>query len=318
MAAEAEDPQHLEAAQNSKQNKEKREAYQESRNNIAIQASSAPVVDTMTNSIAEKDVKDWNTKNLSQRLVVDAGCAAAAGALVAPIVSMVDKAIMENASGKRPLMQSIKASLSQLLLRPHAYIASKPFALILMVYGGTYLSANFLDTFKSTTRARPASRTSAGFDKFIATSAANVGLTMIKDSQFTKMYGTVSARPVPPVTFALYALRDSMTIFASFNLPPMIAPNLPLSETAEKYISRTSAAQFLAPAGIQLLSTPLHLLGLDMYNRNGDTTMADRMRKVRTDWLKSSFARMCRIVPAFGFGGVVNNTLRLKFQKQLE
>ncbi|PPJ49682.1 hypothetical protein CBER1_02164 [Cercospora berteroae] len=317
MAAEAEDPQHLEAAQNSKQIQQ--QGYQKgSRNNIAIQASSVPVIDTMTNAIAEKDVKDWNTKNLSQRLVVDAGCAAAAGALVAPIVSMVDKAIMENASGKRPLMQSIKASLSQLLLRPHAYIASKPFALILMVYGGTYLSANFLDTFKATTRARPASRTSAGFDKFIATSAANVSLTMIKDSQFTKMYGTVSARPVPPVTFALYALRDSMTIFASFNLPPMIAPNLPLSETAEKYISRTSAAQFLAPAGIQLLSTPLHLLGLDMYNRNGDTTMADRMRKVRTDWLKSSFARMCRIVPAFGFGGVVNNTLRLKFQKQLE
>lgn len=225
---------------------------------------------------------------------------------------------MENASGKRPLMQSIKASFSQLLLRPHHYVASKPFALILMVYGGTYLSANFLDTYKSTTRSRPASRTSAGFDKFAATSVANVGLTMVKDSQFTKMYGTASARAVPPVTFLLYALRDSMTIFASFNVPPMIAPNLPLSEAAEKYISRTSAAQFLAPAGIQLLSTPLHLLGLDMYNRNADTTMADRMRKVRLDWLKSSLARMCRIVPAFGFGGVVNNSLRKRFQTPLE
>ncbi|USW54203.1 hypothetical protein Slin15195_G075220 [Septoria linicola] len=272
----------------------------------------------MASKVAEKDIKDWNTKNLSSRLMVDAGCAAAAGFLVAPIVSMVDKAIMENASGKRPLMQSIKASVSQLLFRPHAYVTSKPFALILMVYGGTYLSANFLDTFKSTTRARPASSASAGPAKFAATSAANISLTMIKDSQFTKMYSTVAARPVPPVTFAFYALRDSMTIFASFNLPQMIAPNLPLSETAEKYISRTSAAQFLAPAGIQLLSTPLHLLGLDMYNRNGDTTMADRMRKVRTDWLKSSVARMCRIVPAFGFGGVVNNGLRLRFQKQLE
>ncbi|KAI5365991.1 hypothetical protein Slin14017_G036310 [Septoria linicola] len=287
-------------------------------NNMKIEAFSAQVVDTMASKVAEKDIKDWNTKNLSSRLMADAGCAAAAGFLVAPIVSMVDKAIMENASGKRPLMQSIKASVSQLLFRPHAYVTSKPFALILMVYGGTYLSANFLDTFKSTIRARPASSTSAGPAKFAATSAANISLTMIKDSQFTKMYSTVAARPVPPVTFAFYALRDSMTIFASFNLPQMIAPNLPLSETAEKYISRTSAAQFLAPAGIQLLSTPLHLLGLDMYNRNGDTTVADRMRKVRTDWLKSSVARMCRIVPAFGFGGVVNNGLRLRFQKQLE
>ena len=57
---------------------------------IQIQAGSAPVVDTMSNKVG-KDMKDWNTKNLSQRLVVDAGCAAAAGFGVAPIVSMVDK-----------------------------------------------------------------------------------------------------------------------------------------------------------------------------------------------------------------------------------
>lgn len=39
----------------------------------------------------EKTAKTWNTENLGQRLAVDAGCAATAGALVAPIVSMVDK-----------------------------------------------------------------------------------------------------------------------------------------------------------------------------------------------------------------------------------
>lgn len=215
-------------------------------------------------------------------------------------------------------MTSIRASVWQLISRPHIYCTSKPFALILMVYGGTYLSANFLDTFKSTTRDRPASHTTAGPSKFAATSAANVSLTLIKDSQYTKMFGTVSARPVPPVTFALYALRDSMTIFASFNLPQMIAPRLPMSEAAEKYISRASTAQFLAPAAIQLFSTPLHLLGLDLYNRNGDTKMSDRLAKVRVDWLKSSVARMCRIVPAFGFGGIVNTGLRKKFQQQLE
>jgi len=49
--------------------------------------------DTMAKmGIMEKSGKGgWNTKNLSQRLVVDAGCAVAAGSLVAPIVSMVDK-----------------------------------------------------------------------------------------------------------------------------------------------------------------------------------------------------------------------------------
>lgn len=225
---------------------------------------------------------------------------------------------MENASGKAPLMTSIKGSVRRLLLQPHLFFTGKPFALILMVYGGTYLSANFLDTFKSTIQAKPASNSSSGPAKFAATSFANLSLTMVKDSQFTKMFGTATGRPVPGPTYLLFAIRDSMTTFASFNLPPMIAPNLPLSEAAEKYISRASAAQFLAPAGIQLLSTPFHLYGLDLYNRNGGTPVSDRLRKVRVDWLKSSLARMCRIVPAFGFGGVVNNTLRSKLQKQLE
>ena len=109
-----------------------------------------------------------------------------------------------------------------------------------------------------------------------------------------------------------------MTIFASFNLPPLIAPSIPLSEAAEQYMSRVTAAQFLAPASVQLLSTPLHLMGLDLYNRNGGTPFMDRLRKVRKDWLMSSLARMARIVPAFGVGGVVNTSVRANLMKRLE
>ncbi|KAK0260286.1 hypothetical protein LTR91_012132 [Friedmanniomyces endolithicus] len=288
--------------------------------------ATAPVVDTSPApktkvngvKLAEKERQQWNTRHLGSRMAVDAACAASAGGLVAPLITMIDKAIIENASGKRKMMDSLKASCSTLLLRPHRFLTSKPFALILMLYTGTYLAANTLDTFKSTTNNKAASSTTSGATKFAATSAANLSLCLYKDSQYTKMFGTVSARPVPPVTYALFAARDCLTIFASFNLPPILAPNMPLSESAEKYISRASAAQFLAPAAIQLISTPFHLLGLDLYNRNGGTSFGDRLRKVRVDWLKSSIARMCRIVPAFGFGGVVNNGLRVKLMKGLE
>ena len=216
------------------------------------------------------------------------------------------------------MMTSLKASLSKLLLQPHHFLISRPFRLIFLLYAGTYITANTLDTAKSTISNRTASSTTSGLSKFTATSAANLSLCLYKDSQFTKMFGTVAARPIPPVSYALFAARDSLTIFASFNLPPLIAPSLPLGEVAERYMSRASVAQFLAPAGIQLISTPLHLLGLDLYNRNGGTPFSDRLRKVRVDWLKSSLARMCRIVPAFGLGGVVNNGMRKKFMQQLE
>ena len=127
-----------------------------------------------------------------------------------------------------------------------------------------------------------------------------------------------AAKTIPMASYALFTLRDSLTIFASFNLPPLIAPLLPISQEVEKQMSRASIAQFIAPAGIQVLSTPLHLWGLDLYNRpmgNGVGWRA-RVGRVRRDWLGSSAARMGRIVPAFGVGGVVNASVRKRMLRE--
>jgi hypothetical protein len=214
---------------------------------------------------------------------------------------------------------SLQKSLVTLLTRPHAFVLTRPFALIFGLYTGTYLTANTLDTATSTLRCTPASTTTAGTNKFLATSAANLSLCLYKDSQFTRLFGaaTSSPRPVGGLTYALFATRDMLTIFASFNLPPLIAPLLPLSPTLESHISRLSAAQFLAPAALQLVSTPLHLLGLDLYNRE-KAGWASRLREVRRNWLGSSLARMGRIVPAFGVGGVVNMRARAALMARLE
>ena len=57
---------------------------------------------------------------------------------------------MENASGRNTLANSIKTSLRNLVLRPQSMVFSRPFALIFMLYGGTYLTANTLDSATST------------------------------------------------------------------------------------------------------------------------------------------------------------------------
>ncbi|GAM88229.1 hypothetical protein ANO11243_062600 [Dothideomycetidae sp. 11243] len=265
--------------------------------------------------------KKYNTSNLGLRLGADASAALSAGALVAPLITMIDRAIIENASGRNALVPSLKKSALSLLTRPHRFLTSKPFLLILMLYSGTYLTANTLDTASSTLRNRPASNVTSGPSKFLATSTANLSLCLYKDSQFTRLFGAATGgapRAVPGPTYVLFAARDCLTVFASFNLPPILAPAVPLSQAAEKYVSATSVAQFVAPAAIQLVSTPLHLLGLDLYNRNEPTAFAERMKKVRVDWLKSSLARMARIVPAFGVGGVVNTSVRKSMMAKLE
>lgn len=91
-----------------------------------------------------------------------------------------------------------------------------------------------------------------------------------------------------------------------------------MGEEMQKNLSGQTLAQFLAPAGIQLFSTPLHLLGLDLYNRGGRLGWADRWSLVKKNWGVSAVARICRIVPAFGVGGVVNAKVRKSLLEKLD
>lgn len=242
----------------------------------------------------------------------------------APLLS----GIIENASQRAPLLTSVRTSVLTLLLRPTTFLTSRPFGLISLVYFTTYITANTTDTLTSTLKARPASHTTAGASKFFATSAANMSLCLYKDSQFTRIFGPISSpaavltqRSIPLASYALFALRDSLTVFASFNLPPRLAPLIPLSAEIEKQVcSRATVAQLLAPAAAQVLSTPLHLLGLDLYNRPrvGSLEGLSRWRKVARDWGGSCLARIARVIPAFGVGGVVNSRVRRTLMARVE
>lgn len=228
---------------------------------------------------------------------------------------------MENASGRRSLAASLRSSFSSLLLRPQTILWSKPFALIFMLYGGTYLTANTLDTANSTVKNKPATTVTSGPAKFASSSAANIGLCIYKDQVFVRLFGPpgVAPRPVTLPSYILFAARDCLTIFASFNLPPILGPAFTqhTSERIQRYMSGQTMAQFAAPAAVQFISTPVHLLGLDIYNREGRLGWADRWRAVRKNWAVSTAARICRIVPAFGVGGVVNFKIRRGLMERL-
>ncbi|KAI1812982.1 hypothetical protein GGS20DRAFT_502707 [Poronia punctata] len=266
----------------------------------------------------------WNTENLGLRLGADIASAACAASMIAPIISIIDRSIMENTSGRNTLSASLKTSLRHLLSRPHAMLFSRPVALIFMLYGGTYLTANALDTASSTMRGRPATTVSSGTDKFVASSAANVGLCIYKDQVYVRMFGPAGGapRPVSMPSYALFTLRDCLTIFASFNVPPLLGPVISdrLSAEMRRRVSGETVAQFAAPAFVQLFSTPIHLLGLDIYNRPstaGSVSWSERWALVRKNWLVSSAARICRIVPAFGVGGTVNMKVRRNLMEKL-
>ncbi|KAL8785055.1 MAG: hypothetical protein Q9195_008787 [Heterodermia aff. obscurata] len=278
----------------------------------------------------------WDPNVVGAKLMIDVGSAAMATALVAPLVTVIDKyacceetnnaeknhaeqhdrAVPKRVSSRMSFLASLRKSLKHLVFRPHTFLFARPTRIMMLLYGSTYLTANTIDTMSSTVQDQPASTTTTGFLKFGAVSLVNLSLALYKDSQFTKMFGIISPRPLPPASYALLALRDSLTIFASFNLPPKLAPLLP--QSVEDHFSRLTVAQFIAPALAQTINTPLHLLGLDLYNRNNTMPVKDRLKKVRLDWPVTSLARMCRVLPAFGVGVVVNNKLRASMMSNLD
>ncbi|PCG90736.1 Hypothetical protein PENO1_063420 [Penicillium occitanis (nom. inval.)] len=319
-----------------------------------------------------KSDKQWNTRSLGLRFAVDAASAAVAGALICPIITIIDRyvrfhvlgketadivmnsAIIEKASKGISIRHTLTTCLRDMVRKPAGFFLSTPFILIYTLYGGTYLTANAIDTVTSTVRNQPFGTVTPGMEKFLTTTIVNMSICVYKDARFAKLFGpssnpsaqchpsapavTVAATgasssaaaataakiasqvpKIPKVSYALFCLRDSVTIFASFNIPPLIAPSVP-DWIASTPGMKAAVAQFSCPALMQFVSTPMHLLGLDLYNRQppGGLGWRERLLRIRRDYIVSSFARMGKIVPAYGVGGVVNVRMRAALMEKLQ
>ncbi|KAH8430012.1 uncharacterized protein LDX57_007684 [Aspergillus melleus] len=301
--------------------------------------SDTPVVPALSPS--------WNTRQLGSRFGVDVASAATAGALTCPAITVIDRAIIEKAAKGIPIRQTITSCFRSMISHPGGFFLSTPFLLIYTLYTSTYLTANAIDTVTSTLRNQSFSTVFPGTAKFITTTTVNMGICVYKDARFAKIFGAnpppslspstgqsssqpqsppqpripqqspASCHPpansttkVPRTSFALFCLRDSITIFASFNVPALVSPWIP-DVVASSPRAKSTMAQFACPALMQFASTPMHLLGLDLYNRQ-DARLGWRERalRIRRDYVPSCFARMGKIVPAYGVGGVANVRLR--------
>lgn len=188
---------------------------------------------------------------------------------------------------------------------------------MMLLYLGTYTTANAIDTVSAHAEGLPASTTTSTSTKVAAVTTTNVGLALYKDATFARTFGTTRlTRGLPAVSCAPFILRDGITLFATFNLPAIVAPMLP--ERFEGVISRMSVAQLAMPMASQYFCTPLHLLGLDLYYRLGKLGVGERMKAIRPTWLTASNARALRVLPAYGLGGVLNNDVRKWLMERVE
>jgi hypothetical protein len=235
--------------------------------------------------------------------------------------------IILKASTQRTFAQCLQQFVTPLSRLPHALFTSVPARLVFSVYLGTFLTANTIDTVTNLARGTSPAHVNANTAKFVGTAVMSTSLTVYKDSRMARCLGSSIRAATPLSTYSLFTLRDAVTIFVAFNLPVLVAPKLEQlpPEVKERFGSilnsesgRFKAAQFLLPVAAQIVTTPIHLLGLDLYNRQKHVSPLSRLTRVLKDMRVAIPARMVRVVPAFGTGGVINAGTRRSLMTSLE
>lgn len=156
--------------------------------------------------------------NILQKVGLVSSIGLFAGASVTPFIAMVDRAIVENISGRCNLWVSLGRSLNKLTSNPVRFVRGrKELAPVWFVYGSTYLTANTTDTvcrMYGIPIATP---------KFILVSVVNITTTVYKDRYLARLFGSSAPSAVPWSTYGMWCTRDALTIAAAFVVPQKMA-----------------------------------------------------------------------------------------------
>ena len=233
-------------------------------------------------------------------LLSDLTASICAGCICAPLVAVIDEAITLSAAGKKELWSAIGQKLVSIARAPISFLTSPSFLWLWAVYAVTYAAANTVDTIckgMGVASATPVLLFSTG---------ANLGMCLLKDAAFAKMYGSDKKDDdagkragLSSKVFLVWFGRDIVTQFFVFTLPALLHGWVP-----------DLACRLSAPIVAQYFTTPLHLLGIRLYGLPLGTTFASQWASVRAMLWGTIIARQMRIFPAFSIGGVINAELR--------
>lgn len=240
--------------------------------------------------------------------LVAAACSSTA---VAPFLMCVDRAVVAAAAGTAPggsLFRAIGSVGGEFVTRPKTAFAQPALWMVAAVYGGTYFAKNVSDVCIER-KQLPANHKGANAAKFGATTACNMGGSILKDAAFARLYGASLAAVVlvPPTSYALFAARDCLTIGGAFVVPDALAAAV-VKCTGLNQNAAGTLSQLVAPPLMQVICTPMHLLSLSLINDPG-ATVASRVARLRLATPAALLARSLRMLPAYGVGGILNATL---------
>ncbi|KAG7356928.1 hypothetical protein IV203_001616 [Nitzschia inconspicua] len=252
----------------------------------------------------------FSTAGGGERAFKEVACATVASFLVSPMVSIIDKAIVQDVSGSAGFMKAMGTATKEMITSPRAFLSGLSFRLTFVVYAGTYAVANLSEMALDMNRIEDDNQRKNM--KVAASAVANIGLLAWRDSVFAREFSANTPKHKTPMrTIGLFAARDASTMYATFYAAPKAAVFLQEHYGVAQYPAEFSMALAI-PVFTQILTAPLHIHAMDYY-ANPDASTADRFAAIRKEFPTVSFARGFRILPAFGIGSFSNNRFREYF-----
>lgn len=238
-----------------------------------------------------------------RQLLADFGAAATASFTAAPLVTTIDSAITKTAANAgTALGPAILKEAAVLRRQPMSYITSVPNRWLFMLFFGTFFPANIADTCSHALGISPT------VPVLLASTTGNMLMSSAKDFAFARRFSVAPPRAAPLAMLLCFLLRDGLSSAAFFTMPPRLSSELQARVGWSRGTSDV-AAQLVMPVAMQVPCSPLHLLGLDVYN-TPHASPVERLTRVAQQLPATTAARAIRIVPAFGLGGILNKRMR--------
>lgn len=182
------------------------------------------------------------------------------GFAVSPTNAILDRSVIEYANGKQTVKEGVKNGISRLFSSPVEFFTSYKFRWMYFVYLMTYTVNNLTD------HSTIIPDIPIPIQNLLMTFTCNTICGILKDKAYIQHFGVAQPKVFPATTLALLFCRDIVTVASAFTLPPIFARSLQNRLGVSERGSLT-IAQLTSPLLVQILVTPIHLLGLDLYNR---------------------------------------------------
>lgn len=228
-----------------------------------------------------------------------AAAGTAASLVITPVMTVLDMAIIRAQLAKETLGTAVKATAGDLITGKAKW--NPAFNIMWGVYAATYITANVTGKVCKDQNVDPL------IPVALATSFVNSVTIALKDRAYAKLF-TGSPKNFPAVSLGLFGLRDGLTISATFVVKDKVRDWMVDEKKIDTRIANVTAA-FGVPMFAQIFSTPFHVLALDMFERPV-ATASERTALIIKNFGSVTSGRVLRIIPAFGFGGYLNDVLK--------